>query len=140
MTKIARIALVTFVCSGAVGVWLMLCGCSAITQRATAERQPLSFVGDISFGVPTVEGGRVTIPISFTGGEWLRNSAIVPYRVRSDVSDSEIDVTVTTAVAGNGNAAPPQIVLSGVSPGDYTVFYRDPDGTRHRLSQVVITK
>lgn len=137
MTKNRSIARVIASCSFAVAVSLALGGCVAVAQMATAERQPLSYVGDVSLGTPVIAGRRVTVPVSFSGGEWLRNSAIIPYRIDSQIVDQEIAMTVITAIAGNGSPAPAAIVLKGVSPGVYPVFYRDPDGSRHQLSQIV---
>ena len=137
MPQTSRVRLVIAGFLTAISSWFTFAGCTAIAQRATAQPQPLSYVGEVSLGEPTVEGHRVTIPLSFSGGEWSHNSAIVPYRIRSNVSGREIDVTVTTAVVGD-SAPPQQIALTGLLPGDYAVFYRDPDGARHRLGQILV--
>ena len=127
-------------CLVVAGVVLVLGGCSAIVQRTSARRVPLSYFGQISAGVPVVADRRVTIPLSFSGGDYAGNSAVAPYRIKSRVSGGEIDMTVVVALVGSGSISKYQIVLSGVSPGDYTVFYRDPDGTRYKLSQIAITR
>jgi hypothetical protein len=116
---------------------VLLGGCSGIVRSATAKHQPLSYIGEVSFGTPAVEGRTVTIPVSFSGGEWAQNSAIVLYRIRSRLSGQEIEMTVTTSVA-SGNVSRPQLVLPKVYPGEYSVFYRDPNGTRHQLSGIIV--
>lgn len=122
------------------GLTLALGGCSTLVQHASARRVPFSYFGQVSVGVPVVEQRTVVVPLSFSGGDYMMNSGIAPHRIKTHVSGSEIDMTVMVALVGDGSMSKCQFVLSDVSPGAYTVFYRDPDGTRHRVGQVVIPK
>lgn len=140
---ISRIACVGIGCSAVAGAWLTVSGCSAVlepvVQVVTAGPRPLGFVGDVSLGTPAREGRRVIVPLSRTGGTWGMNSGACFYEVESRVSGREIDVTVVTAVCRSSVRPPPfRMVLRSVSSGVYTVYYRDPDGTRHRLGEIEI--
>ena len=133
--KIRRIILVTVGCLFAAGIFSVFCGCSSIKQWTFAYKVPMSYYKIVSVGVPVVEGRQVVVPLVLSDAGM--NSAESLYRVRAHVSGSEIDITALTTLEGDGKE---QFVLSGVSPGDYTVFYQDPDGTRHKLSQITIPK
>ena len=121
-----------------VGAVLGFGGCSAIMEHASARQVPFSYFGQIAVGAPMGEHRNYIVPLSFSGGNYAMNSGVVPYRIETHVLDSEIEMTVVIALAGKGSLSKYQIVLSDVSPGDYTVVYRDPDGTRHKVSPVVI--
>jgi hypothetical protein len=118
-----------------IGVVLQIAGCCVIVPMATAERQPLSYVGEVSIGTPTISDKGVVIPLTFTGGEWERNSGISLYRIKSVVSGQEIDISITTSVVGDRT---PQLLLHRIGTGNFTVFYRDPDGARRRIGEVAI--
>ncbi len=116
---------------------LALGGCASIAQRASVERRPLTFVGQVSFGSPQVRASRVVVPLTFTGGEWGEHSAIAAYRVESRVSGRTIEMTVLTSLVGD-EPAPQELRLGSVAAGQYAVVYRDPDGTKHSLGQIEI--
>ncbi len=124
--------------AAALGAFLALGGCTAIAQRCAATPQPLAYVGEVTLGPPTVADRQVRVPLSFRGGQWGANSAIVPYRAPAAVSGREISFTVITSVPGDGAAAAPALVLPGLAPGEYAVVYRDPDGTRHALGRLTV--
>ena len=139
MSRNGRLASLPLGWLAVLGAWLALGGCNRTAQLVTETSQPLSYVGEISLGTPVKEGQAVTIPLSFSGGRWGENSGICFNRTKSRVSGAEIELTVITAVCKGSSSPPPeQMVLARVSPGKYTVFYRDPDWARHRLSQIVI--
>jgi hypothetical protein len=118
-----------------------LVGCDATVRTATREAKPLAYVGQVQLGKPTTnEGGRVVVPLKYIGGEWLKNSAVVPVDVKAAVKDTEIDITVVTSVATNSNGKDGyDLALPKHSTGKYHVFYRDPDGTRHDIGELEIT-
>ena len=122
----------------AFAAFLALGGCASIARRFSVERRPLTFVGQVSFGTPQVHESRVVVPLTFTGGEWGRHSAIATYRIESRVSERTIEMTVLTSLVGD-EPVPQELRLGRVAPGQYFVAYRDPDGTRHPLGQIEIS-
>ena len=128
------------VMAGAVCVWLVIAGCATAVQYATREHQPLRYVGDVHFGKPVIAKRAVVIPVSFTGGDWYKNSAIVPYKIDGKVKGAEIELHVVTSVATKDGGAAQQMALSGRPTGTYTIFYLDPDGARHNLGELTIPK
>lgn len=139
MHKKGRIILIGASLLLVAGIVLALGGCSAIMQHTSARQVPLCYFGQISVGVPVVEQSSVVVPLTLSEAPPI-NSALAPYRIKAHISGNEIDMTIVTALVGDGSLKKDQLVLSDVSPGDYTVFYRDPDGTRHKLSQITIPK
>jgi hypothetical protein len=109
-----------------------------MVRKVTREPRAFSYVGQVEFGEPVKGNGQVIIPLSYTGGEWARNSAIVPVQVDTTLKDTEIEMTVTTSVATNAATHGHQLVLPEHVAGEYTVYYRDPDGTRHEIGSIEI--
>jgi hypothetical protein len=114
-------------------------GCNATVRTLNREAKPLAYVGQVQLGEPANEAGRVVVPLTYVGGDWRQNSAIVPIDVDATVSDSEIELTVITSLANNDDAdGGYRLILPEASKGEYTVFYRDPDGARHHIGEVRI--
>ncbi len=125
----------------AVSLAVACSGCDAAVRTATREAKPLGYIGQVQLGTPTKEDGRVVVPLKYVGGEWGQNSAIVPLDVQSAVKDTEIEITVVTSVATDGNATKgDRLVLPENSIGNYTVYYRDPDGTRHKIGEISVAE
>jgi len=125
MTTSTRISIRVASCIIALTAFLALGGCTTILRPATVEKRPLTYIGQVSFGPPQVRGSRVVVPLTFDGGGWGRDSAIDFYRVQSRFSGRSIEMTVLTALAGR-DPAPKELRLGRVSPGQYSVAYRDP--------------
>ena len=114
-------------------------GCKAAVRTVNREAKPLAYVGQVQFGKPTNEAGQVVVPMTYVGGDWRQNSAIVPIDVDATVSDSEIEITVVTSVATDDDAKKGhKLILPADSKGEYAVYYRDPDGARHQIGVVRI--
>ena len=114
-------------------------GCDATVRTATRESRPLAYIGQVQLGKPTNEDRHVVVPLKYVGGEWGKNSAIVPVDVKSRVKDMEIDITVVTSVATNSdNRDGDRLLLPMDTKGKYELFYRDPDGTRHPIGELEI--
>ena len=119
--------------------FVALMGCHATVRSVTRESKPLAYVGQVHFGEPTKEAGQVVVPLTYVGGDWRQNSAIVPIDVDATVSDSEIEITVVTSVATDDDAKKGyKLILPEDSKGEYAVYYRDPDGARHQIGKVRI--
>ena len=119
--------------------FVALMGCNATVRSVTREAKPLAYVGQVQFGEPTNESGQVVVPLTYVGGDWRQNSAIVPIDVDATVGDSEIEITVVTSVATDDDGKKGyKLVLPEDSKGEYAVYYRDPDGARHQIGVVRI--
>lgn len=124
-------------CLLAAGVFFALGGCSAIAQRTSSKPVPYSYYKPITIGAPVVEGHRVLAPVSLVDAQPV-NSALAPYRIETRTSGHEIEMTVVVALVGDDSLKKCQLDLTGFPSGDYTVSYRDPDGTQHLLGQITI--
>ena len=133
--NIRRISLVAAGCLFFTGMIAALSGCSSTEPWMLSYKVPFSGFSKISLGAPKVEGQRVVVPVEMAEAE--PNASTSLYYIKTRVSNSEIDMTAVYTLGGVGTN---QLVLKGVSPGDYTVSYRDPDGKRHKLSQITVPK
>ena len=114
-------------------------GCDATVRSVTREAKPLAYVGQVQFGEPTNEASQVVVPLTYVGGDWRQNSAIVPIDVHATVSNSEIEITVVTSFATDDDAKKGyKLIMPEYSKGEYAVYYRDPDGARHLIGEVII--
>ena len=116
------------------------CGCAPLARLATEEPKPLSYVGRIEFGEPAEEDGRVVVPLAYSGGEWHRNSAIVPSSVDGAVIGGTIELTLLASVPAGSCEAGYRLDLPGGTQGTYEIYYRDPDGTRHEIGKLEIAE
>ena len=114
--------------------------CSFITGLFTSEEVSIEYVGNIELKDSKTENGVTIIPISFTGGEWLHNSAITFKKIKSKVKNNEIHITVITCLASGGSSSHPkmEIKLKSISPGVYKVIYINPNGTSVSLEEIKI--
>lgn len=116
-----------------VAVAIVLPGCNAFVRFVTKDAQPLRYVGAVSLGEVTVEDGQIVVPLAYHGGEWRRNSAIVPHSVDAKVTGEAIELTVQTTVSTGPRKHSHHLLLPAGTAGKYTIYYRDPDGTRHEI-------
>ena len=131
--KLRKILLLAGGCLLATGVFFAFGGCSAISSRPV----PYSYYTPITIGAPVAEGRRVVAPVSLVDAQPV-NSALAPCRIKTRISGHEIAMTVVVALSGGYNLKKYQLDLTGVLSGDYTVSYRDPDGTQHKLGQITV--
>jgi hypothetical protein len=110
---------------------IVLAGCSDEKSRDFFAK------GGITIGAPAALGsGSYTIPIEFEteivhSGQWLN-------AVDADVSGSDILFTASFTSAHRKSSYPGYIEVSGLSPGTYTLKYRDPNGTVHAIGPVIL--
>lgn len=120
--------------------WILLAGCGPVVHVATQEPRPLTDVGQIQFETPFRGDRGIVVPLTYVGGAWHVNSAHVPVEVKSTIEDSEIRLTIVTAVhtkRARKNQGR-ELVLPLDAGGEYKVFYLDPDGTRHEIADAEI--
>jgi hypothetical protein len=109
---------------------LLFAGCSDEKSRDFFAK------GGIAIGAPAALGsGSYTTPIEFEteivhSGQWLN-------AVDADVSGSDILFTASFT-SHRKSSYPGYIEVSGLSPGTYTLKYRDPNGTVHAIGSVIL--
>jgi hypothetical protein len=113
-------------------------GCGTAIRVATKEAKPFSYVGNVTFGEAEVGSLHVVVPVKYSGGDWSKNSGIVPYRIDSTLKDKEIEITVHTSVPTGNHENGYRVILPATVRGEYTVYYRDPDGSRHEIGPLEI--
>ena len=93
--------------------------------------------GGITIGAPAALGsGSYKIPIEFEteivhSGQWIDT-------VDADVSGVDILLTASFTSSNGKSGYPGYIEVKGISPGTYSIKYRDPDGTVHTLGRAIL--
>lgn len=93
--------------------------------------------GGITIGAPAALGsGSYKIPIEFEteivhSGQWIDT-------VDADVSGADILLTASFTSSNGKSGYPGYIEVKGISPGTYSIKYRDPDGTVHTLGRAIL--
>ena len=111
-------------------VVLALTGCSEKKSRDFFAK------GGITAGAAAALGsGSYKIPMEFEteivhSGQWID-------AVDATVSGSDILITASFISGNRKGSYPGYVKINGVSPGTYTLKYRDPDGTIHAIGPVV---
>ncbi len=109
----------------------VLVGCSEEKSRDFFAK------GGITVGVPAALGsGSYKIPVEFEteivhSGQWIDG-------VDAEVVGSDIFLTASFTSANRKSGYSGHVEVEGVSPGTYTLKYRDPDGTVHAIGPVVL--
>ena len=117
----------------------LFAGCRNPLAVVSARAVSLHEVGPLSFGVPIRVAGRVRIPVQHTDRLLMENSAQVPYGISTSVDGHTIDITIKVSLpAGDSRHAIDAIDLPDLPAGEYTIEYKDPDGSRHRLTTIAI--
>jgi hypothetical protein len=93
--------------------------------------------GGITIGAPAALGsGSYKIPIEFEteivhSGQWIDT-------VDADASGADILLTASFTSSNGKSGYPGYIEVKGISPGTYSIKYRDPDGTVHTLGRAIL--
>ena len=66
------------------------------------------------------------------------NSAIGFRRFKTSRHHNQIYITTITSLIGDHTPTKYDITLKNLVSGEYTVFYLNPDGTRHNIGRVAI--
>ena len=112
---------------------------AAIALAGCSDKKSRDFFakGGITIGAPAPLGsGSYKIPIEFEteivhSGQWID-------AVDSDVAGSDILLTAIFTSANRKSSYPGYVKVNGVSPGTYTLKYRDPNGTVHTIGPVIL--
>ena len=112
---------------------------AAIALTGCSEEKSRDFFakGGITIGAPTsLKTGSYKIPLEFKteivhSGQWID-------AVNTEVAGSDILLTASFTSANSKSNYPGFIEVNGVSPGTYTLKYRDPDGTVHAIGPVIL--
>ena len=112
---------------------------AVIALVSCSEEKPRDFFakGGISIGAPAALGsGSYKIPIEFEteivhSGQWID-------AVDANVSGADILLTASFTSSNGKSGYPGYVEVHGVSPGTYSIKYRDPDGTVHAIGRTVL--
>jgi hypothetical protein len=112
---------------------------AVIALASCSEEKPRVFFakGGITIGAPAALGsGSYKIPIEFEteiihSGQWIDT-------VDADVSGADILLTASFTSSNGKSGYPGYVEVNGVSPGPYSIKYRDPDGTVHTLGSAIL--
>ena len=112
---------------------------AVIALVSCSEEKPRDFFvkGGITIGSPAALGaGSYKIPIEFEteivhSGQWID-------AVDANVSGADILLTASFTSSNGKSGYPGYVEVHGVSPGTYSIKYRDPDGTVHAIGRTVL--
>jgi len=112
---------------------------TAIALAGCSDKKSHDFFakGGITIGTPAALGsGSYKIPLEFEtaivhSGQWID-------AVDTDVAGSDILLTASFTSANRKSSYPGYVKVNGVSPGTYTLKYRDPNGTVHAIGPVIL--
>jgi hypothetical protein len=106
--------------------------CNRAVTLASTTAAPWSYVeeawGGIASEIPTVESGRMALPVRFAVHPVVRHdSAICIRRVNGRVEDGRVIVGVDKYICSSGTGKGPDLVARFVkpAPGRYAVVYDD---------------
>ena len=86
----------------------------------------MEFVGKIEIKTPIKNEHNIQVPITFEGGKWIENSAIGLGKINAKIESGKVYITVFTCVGGTKNLFK-GFTIKNVEPGEYEVFYKNPD-------------
>lgn len=110
---------------------IALAGCSDEKSRDFFAK------GGIASGAPAALGsGSYKIPIKFET-EIVHSGQGID-TVDAEVAGSDILIIASFTHANRKSSYPGYVEVNGVSPGTYTLKYRDPDGTVHAIGPVIL--
>jgi hypothetical protein len=109
-----------------------------IALASCSEEKSRDFfaIGGITIGAPSALGsGSYKIPLEFEteivhSGQWID-------KVDAEVVGADILLTASFTSANHKGRYPGYSKIDGVSPGNYTLKYRDPDGIVQEIGKVV---
>jgi hypothetical protein len=112
---------------------------AAIALAGCSDKKSRDFFakGGITIGAPAALGsGAYKIPLEFEteivhSGQWID-------AVDADVAGSDILLTASYTSSKRKSSYPGYVEVNGVSPGTYTLKYRDPNGTVHAIGPVIL--
>lgn len=112
---------------------------AAIALAGCSDKKSRDFFakGGITISAPAALGsGSYKIPISFEtaivhSGQWID-------AVNVDVAGSDIVLSASFTSANRKSGYPGYVKVNGVSPGNYTLKYRDPNGTVHAIGPITL--
>lgn len=117
---------------------IALVGCSS-PPRVLSESVDRDFVGEIELGEPEIRRKYVRIPVRFSGGELVQREDVAIERLDCAVAGNVIQFTVVIGPRRREELSLlPVILLAGLEPGEYQVYYENPGAGREKVGAVVI--
>jgi uncharacterized protein YceK len=119
---------------------IFLSGCGTIAQLATSKHEPYSSVRKIALLAPEIKNNMVTVPLDLTESKFRFNSGLTIRKIKTTVDGEFVYFYVVSCVAGESLALKgrPTILINNPSRTSYSVFYQDPDDTKHEVGKIQI--
>ena len=113
----------------------ILLGCAWFTT----EEVPLSYAGKIEILSLVNIGEESIIEFELSGGEWIKNSAFIFKDIQASVEGKNIYITIRKCLAtGEGASSKYIIKLDRLNSSWYTLYYRNPDKSVIKLTDIKI--
>ena len=113
----------------------LLLGCAWFTTEEVSQ----SYAGKIELLSFSNIGEETIIEFQLSGGEWVNNSASIFKDAKVNVEGNNIYITVRKCLAsGKGDTPKYQIILNRLNAGWYTLYYRNPDKSSTKLTEIKI--
>ena len=107
-------------------------GRALLPQHAT-----YGYVGHVRTGEPlNVDSNVYEVPMSFSGGDWGRNSGICFHHAKAKIVGGEVRLEIFTGLCGKRSPRNYSFRVKGFSQSEYDLIYVDPDGARHPLGKL----
>lgn len=119
----------------------LLSSCGTIAQVVTSKHEPYESVREIAFLTPQNKNNSITIPLDLTESAFRFNSGIVIRKIETTTDDDSIYFYIVSCAAGGKISVvekPSILIENQAGHSKYTVYYLEPDGTKHRVGNVVI--
>jgi len=111
----------------------LLLGCTWFTTEEVTH----SFAGDIELLTLEKIDDQSIFNFKLNGGEWGNNSALIFRDVKSSVEGKNIYITVRSCVASGRDKKPNyQFKLGKLTLEWYTLYYKNPDGSTVKLTDI----
>jgi hypothetical protein len=96
------------------------------------------YVGKVRTGPPLkVDSNDYEVTMSFSGGEWGRNSGICFHHATAKIVDGEVRLKVFTGLCSKRSPRIYSFRLKEFSRSEYDLVYADPDGTIHPIGKLL---
>lgn len=107
-------------------------GRALLPQHAT-----YGYVGNVRTGQPLNVGSNdYEVPMSFSGGDWVRNSGICFHHANAKIVGGEVRLKIFTGLCGKRSPRDYSFRVKGLVQSEYDLIYVDPDGATHPIGKL----
>lgn len=112
-------------------ILVVLNGCCSIVLSVTRAPIDSDYLGTVILGDAHKEKNIIKIPISFEGGKWSQNSALIPCNIWAKRDNNDIYLRMSTCAASEYSCWNYQeIEMTDIISGSYNLIYMEPYGKR----------